>query len=111
MKIPQFLADEIKDYMKCFYDLKPDQRLFFKSKGYLGHEITRGSKKAGIKRINIHALRHSHISLLMDRGFSALDIAERVGHEAISITYKYAHMYPNKQDEMARKLEEERSQE
>ena len=93
----------------CFYDLKPDQRLFFKSKGYLGHEITRGSKKAGIKRINIHALRHSHISLLMDRGFSALDIAERVGHEAISITYKYAHMYPNKQDEMARKLEEERS--
>ena len=24
----------------------------------------------------------------MDRGFSALDIAERVGHEAISITYK-----------------------
>lgn len=38
-----------------------------------------------------------------------LDIAERVGHEAISITYKYAHMYPNKQDEMARKLEEERS--
>lgn len=107
--IPQFLADEIKDYMKCFYDLKPDQRLFFKSKGYLGHEITRGSKKAGIKRINIHALRHSHISLLMDRGFSALDIAERVGHEAISITYKYAHMYPNKQDEMARKLEEERS--
>ena len=111
VKIPQFLADEIKDYMKCFYDLKPDQRLFFKSKGYLGHEITRGSKKAGIKRINIHALRHSHISLLMDRGFSALDIAERVGHEAISITYKYAHMYPNKQDEMARKLEEERSQE
>lgn len=109
VKIPQFLADEIKDYMKCFYDLKPDQRLFFKSKGYLGHEITRGSKKAGIKRINIHALRHSHISLLMDRGFSALDIAERVGHEAISITYKYAHMYPNKQDEMARKLEEERS--
>lgn len=109
VKIPQFLADEIKDYMKFFYDLKPDQRLFFKSKGYLGHEITRGSKKAGIKRINIHALRHSHISLLMDRGFSALDIAERVGHEAISITYKYAHMYPNKQDEMARKLEEERS--
>ena len=102
---------KIKDYMKCFYDLKPDQRLFYKSKGYLGHEITRGSKKAGIKRINIHALRHSHISLLMDRGFSALDIAERVGHEAISITYKYAHMYPNKQDEMARKLEEERSQE
>ena len=86
VKIPQFLADEIKDYMKCFYDLKPDQRLFYKSKGYLGHEITRGSKKAGIKRINIHALRHSHISLLMDRGFSALDIAERVGHEAISIT-------------------------
>lgn len=108
VKIPQFLADEIKDFMKCFYDLKPNQRLFFKSKGYLGHEITRGSKKAGIKRINIHALRHSHISLLIDRGFSALDIADRVGHEAIGITYKYAHLFPNKQDEMANQLDEER---
>lgn len=35
VKIPQFLADEIKDYMKFFYDLKPDQRLSLSQKGIL----------------------------------------------------------------------------
>ena len=37
-------------------------------------------------------------------GFSALAIADRVGHESIDITYRYAHLFPNKQIEMAEKL-------
>ena len=45
---------------------------------------------AGVKRIRIHDLRHSHISLLIDMGFTALAIADRVGHESIDITYRYA---------------------
>lgn len=41
-------------------------------------------------------------------GFSALAIADRVGHESIDITYRYAHLFPNKQTEMANKLDMER---
>ena len=41
-------------------------------------------------------------------GFSALAIADRVGHESIDITYRYAHLFPNKQTEMADKLDMER---
>lgn len=37
-------------------------------------------------------------------GFSAVAIAERVGHESIEITYRYAHMFPSKQNEMAERL-------
>lgn len=64
-----------------------------------------GSKKAGVKKIRIHDLRHSHISLLIQMGFSAVAIAERVGHESIDITYRYAHMFPTTQDSMAKKLD------
>ena len=53
-------------------------------------------------------LRHSHISLLIDMGFTALAIADRVGHESIDITYRYAHLFPTRQVEMADKLDIER---
>ena len=36
-------------------------------------------------------------------------IADRVGHESIDITFRYAHMFPTVQKEMANKLNEERS--
>lgn len=40
-------------------------------------------------------------------GFSAVAIAERVGHESIDITYRYAHLFPDKQMEMANRLDDE----
>ena len=52
-------------------------------------------------------VRHSHISLLIDMGFSAVAIADRVGHESIDITYRYAHLFPSKQIEMADRLDME----
>ena len=48
------------------------------------------------------------MSLLIEMGFSALAIADRVGHESVDITYKYAHLFPSKQQEMAQKLDMER---
>ena len=65
-------------------------------------------KLAGVKRIRIHGLRHSHISLLINLGFSALAIGERVGHEAVDITYHYAHLFPTVQTDMAAQLDTER---
>ena len=37
-------------------------------------------------------------------GFSAVAIADRVGHESIDITYRYAHVFPSTQMEVADKL-------
>lgn len=70
------------------------------------NEMDRGVKETGLKRIRIHDLRHSHVSLLIELGFSAVAIADRVGHESIEITYRYAHLFPSKQAEMANRLGE-----
>ena len=48
------------------YGLKKKDHIFTVTKSYLHHEMDRGAKAAGVKRIRIHDLRHSHISLLID---------------------------------------------
>ena len=88
--MPDFLAVEMEDFISSLYGIRDDDRIFTISKSYLHHEMDRGAKLAGVKRIRIHGLRHSHISLLINLGFSALAIGERVGHEAVDITYHYA---------------------
>lgn len=108
IKMPKFLCEEMQEYIGMLYEVDENDRLFPITKHYLHHEMDRGAKIAGVKRIRIHDLRHSAISLLIEMGFSALAIAERVGHESIDITYRYAHLFPTKQTEMANKLDVER---
>ena len=110
IQMPKFLCEEIQDYFKMFYSLDSDSRIFPISKNYLHREMARGSKATGVKRIRIHDLRHSHVSLLIDMGFTALAIADRVGHESIDITFRYAHLFPTRQIEMADKLDMMRSE-
>ena len=105
VQMPDFLCTEMQEFFDMQYGLKRKDRIFNITKSYLHHEMDRGSKAAGVKRIRIHDLRHSHISLLIDMGFSAVAIADRVGHESIEITYRYAHLFPSKQKEMAVKLD------
>ena len=108
VEMPDFLCDEMQDYIKSLYKVQKNDRIFPITKSYLQHEMRRGSKEAGVKRIRIHDLRHSHISLLIDMGFSAVAIADRVGHESIDITFRYAHMFPSRQVDMAQRLNNER---
>ena len=109
IQMPDFLVAEMQDYFATIYNLGPDDRIFPLNKSYMHNEMTRGSKNAGVKRIRIHDLRHSHVSLLINMGFGAVAIADRVGHESIDITYRYAHLFPTTQKEIAEKLELERS--
>lgn len=106
VQMPQFLCDEIQDYLKQLYGIESNDRIFPITKSYLHREMDRGCKQTGVKRIRIHDLRHSHISLLIDMGFTALAIADRVGHESVDITYRYAHLFPNRQTEMANQLDQ-----
>jgi len=106
IKMPKFLCEEMQEYLGMLYGLKKKDRIFTVTKSYLHHEMDRGANAAGVKRIRIHDLRHSHISLLIDMGFSAVAIADRVGHESIDITYQYAHLFPSKQVEMADRLDD-----
>ena len=106
--MPDFICDEMPRYFSGFYKPKKDDRIFLITKGYLHREMRRGCAETGVKKIRIHDLRHSHVSLLIDIGLPALAIADRVGHESIDITYRYAHLFPSKQTEIAQKLSLER---
>lgn len=104
--IPPFLVDMIKEYKKTLYKPKNNERIFEFSKTWLNKTMKNACLKAGVKKIRIHDLRHSHASLLIDMGFSPLLIRERLGHEDIQTTLNtYSHLYPNKQDVMIAKLE------
>lgn len=102
--LPDFLCAEIKEYFSSLYALEPTDRVFPVSKHFLSDEISRGAAACGIKRIRVHDLRHSHVSLLIHMGYGAVAIAKRVGHKSIDITYRYAHLFPSVQTDMANKL-------
>lgn len=105
--VPTFLCALVQKYAEQLYDYEPNERLFPVTKSYLHSEMTRGTKKSGIKRIRVHDLRHSHASMLIEEGFSALLISERLGHESIETTLQtYSHLYPNKQIEVANRLDQ-----
>lgn len=104
--MPKFLMDELKEYIDT-EGIGEHERIVPMTKTFMWHEMRRGCAKIGMKPIRIHDLRHSHVSLLIDMGFSAVAIADRMGHESASITFRYAHMFPSKQAEMVSALEAE----
>ena len=59
--MPQFLCDEMQDCLKLYYSLKPDDRIFPVTKYYLNHEMERGCKACGVKKIRVHDLRHPYV--------------------------------------------------
>lgn len=96
--LPSFLTAMVHEYAESH----PDGRLFPQTKHYLFHEMQRGCAISGVPKIRIHDLRHSHASFLIEKGYSPLLIAERLGHENIQTTLQiYSHLYPNKQSEVA----------
>ena len=104
--IPDFLCQELSDYIQSRYMLDADERLFPVTKSYLSHEMIRGCKKTGVKKIRIHDIRHSHASLLINQGCDALMLADRLGHEKVSTTLNtYSHLFPHKQQELVHSLE------
>jgi len=75
------------------------------NKHTISKSITRYSKMAGVPRIRIHGLRHSHASLLISMGENPLIIKDRLGHEDIQTTLgTYGHLYPNSNYDVAKKL-------
>jgi len=61
VKMPQFLCEEMQEYIHLLYDIKPTERLFTVTKSYLLHEMDRGAKQAGVKRIRVHDIRHANV--------------------------------------------------
>lgn len=61
-------------------------------------------QEANVKQIRIHDFRHSHVSLLINLGFSPFDIAKRLGHTVEMVNNVYGHWFTDAQQNMVDKL-------
>jgi len=102
--MPDFLYDEIHRYIDALYDIQENDRIFYFQKGTLGRALTEAAKAAGVKRIRVHDLRHSHAALLVELGYSIVAVAERLGDTVEVAMSTYSHLYPNKMEAIATDL-------
>lgn len=100
--IPEFLKEEIRDYVERLYGLPDNERIFPIVAEAVQHKLKWQCEKAGVKKIRVHDLRHSHVAYLINQGVQPLIIKERLGHRDIKITLNtYGHLYPNQQRRVA----------
>lgn len=106
--VPEFLVEEVRKHL-IYYPTAPGERMFSITHEAVQHKMKRNIKKAGVKDIRVHGLRHSHVAYLIDLGVEPLLIKDRLGHEDIKITLNtYGHLYPSKQKVVADLLDRER---
>ncbi len=61
LTLPDFLAEEMQDYISRLPYLKVDDRIFTITKSSLHHEMDRGCRETGVKRMRVHDLRHPYV--------------------------------------------------
>lgn len=102
--MPEAIMDEVQAYIGRIYGIKATDRVFTFTKSLISGNMKRCSAAANIPLIRIHDLRHSHVSLLIDMGFSPHLIAERIGDTVQMVNNTYGHLYPAKHQEVADRL-------
>lgn len=103
--LPIFIFDMLNQYLESLPDYSNETRLFFWHKASYANHLKKAADFTNTKIIRVHDLRHSHASHLIELGFSPILIQERLGHEDVQTTLNtYSHLYPNKQEEVANKL-------
>lgn len=105
ISIPDFLYNDICGYVSKLYGIEKNDRIFYFTKHALDKEMKKTTVKAGLPHIRVHDLRHSHASMLIELGFTPLEIADRLGHESVKTTLDtYSHLYPDKDQKLADRL-------
>ena len=109
IKMPPFLCEEMQEYIKMLYDIKPDERLFTVTKSYLNHEMERGAKQAGVKKIRVHDIRHtSTTTKLLMSGGDYNSVMQAVGWSNLEIlTRRYGkHSFAGEREKLAGKMDD-----
>lgn len=107
--MPQFVYDELIKYIESIYGITEKDRIFYFAKTALNKELDYIAKASGVKRIRVHDLRHSHVSLLVELGYRTHAIADRIGDTAEVVDRTYAHLYPNTSEAIARELDKHKN--
>jgi integrase len=63
VEIPEFLTKEIQEFVEGHYGMPDDERMFPIVQEAVQHKLKHQCEKSGVKKIRVHDLRHSHVSL------------------------------------------------
>ena len=64
-------------------------------------------KRAGLRPIRFHDLRHTCAALLLSKDVNPKVVSEMLGHASVSITLDiYSHLLPDMQEKAVKALEE-----
>ena len=59
--MPDFLAEEFREYCSHLYGIMKKERLFRFTKSHMEHCMATGIERSGVKRIRLHDLRHPYV--------------------------------------------------
>ena len=107
--LPDFLLEELREYLDSISLYDDNARIFNLNKTNIHDIINKYSVIAEVPRITIHALRHSHASMLEHLGTSRVTLKQRLGHklkENEDTTTTYVHPYDNDEYMVAKILNE-----
>lgn len=83
------------------YKPKITDNIFSLSKYSLKRQLDTACKKAGVPKIRVHDLRHSHASYLLSNGVNIVLLSRRLGHEKVQTTLNiYCHICPSSEDRL-----------
>jgi integrase len=104
------LGDEVRAALKAHRHLRGSLVFCDAGGGMLTTTLTRAPlwracKKAGLRQIGWHVLRHTFASHLVMRGATMTAVQELLGHSSIVMTMRYAHLAPEAMRETVRLLD------
>ena len=103
--IPQFLCNQLEEYLKKHYILNEDDRIFKEYYVIIRDRLKKAQKRANLnEEFTLHSFRHSHVSLLIDLGYSPTIVADRIGDTVDTVLKTYSHLYAESKESLSEKL-------
>ena len=105
--LPEYITDMLRQDLetsKTSYVIenKKGERMSIRSYQYMFEKLT---ERAGVRKLNFHALRHTFATRAIECGMDIKTVADIMGHQNASITLnRYAHCMLDHKIEMMQKL-------
>ena len=90
ISIPSFLVEELKEYCSMLYGITANERMFRFTKSLMEHEMVRGIKATGVRRIRLHDLRHPYVKPTTKKFASFLKFFRAAAIAARSCSIRYS---------------------
>lgn len=105
LTMPKGIMQSLRKFLDRYYQI-PERIFSVTSQKILTSRLAKYADKAGVHRIRLHDLRHSHASFLIQKKIPITAIAQRLGHKNAKVTLEvYSHVYQSSDGKIAKVLE------